>query len=63
MDLKKAIKRREYVREWRKKQRQKLRKEHRCVWCKKKVKPIYPQFCEEHSQGYRNKLKNEKSKS
>lgn len=52
MNLKKAKQRREYLKEWRKKQRHKLRKEHRCIWCKKKVKPItfYPQFCEEHSQ-------------
>jgi len=49
--LKKREKRREYLKEWRTKQRHQLRKEHRCIWCKKKVKPIitYPQFCEEHN--------------
>lgn len=28
--------------------RKKLRKEHRCICCKKKVEPIFPQFCKEH---------------
>lgn len=43
----------------RKERRHKLRAEHRCIWCKKKVKPVitYPQFCEKHSQKNRNKLK------
>ena len=68
MDLKKAInkkeERREYCKEWRKKQRHKLRAEHRCIWCKKKVKPVitYPQFCKEHNPTNRRKLKNGKRK-
>ena len=63
MDLKKVQQRREYIKEWRKEQRHKLRKEHRCIWCKKKVKPVitYPQFCEEHSEKNR-KLKKELEK-
>ena len=34
----------------RKEKRKKLRKEHRCIWCKEKVKPVitYPQFCPKH---------------
>ncbi len=61
MDIEKALKRRAYCVEWRKRERQRLRKEHRCTWCKKKVKPkvTYPQFCEEHSEKNR-KLKKEK---
>jgi len=52
MDLKKTLERREHLKEWRNKYRKKLRKEHRCTWCRKKVKPkiVYPQFCKEHSQ-------------
>jgi len=63
MDLKKAQQRREYLKKWRKEQRHKLRKEHRCIWCKKKVKPVitYPQSCEEHSEKNR-KLKKELEK-
>jgi len=59
----KRLKRREYCKEWRKNQRQKLRAEHRCIWCKKKVKPIitYPQFCKEHNQKNRNKLKEQEN--
>lgn len=64
MDLEKTKKRREYTKEWRKKQRIKLRKEHRCIWCKKKVKPVitYPYLCDKHNVTKRKlrRLKHEK---
>ncbi|MFQ5531663.1 MAG: hypothetical protein ACE5ES_03555 [Candidatus Nanoarchaeia archaeon] len=48
----------DYLNQKNKERRKRLRAEHRCIWCKKKVKPVitYPQFCEAHSQ------KNRKSK-
>ncbi len=35
---------------WRRNQRRKLRLDHRCIICKKKVKPIivYHQYCKNH---------------
>ena len=44
--------------EYKRKKRMELRKQHRCIWCQKKVKPIttYPQFCKEHNEKNR-KLK------
>lgn len=59
MDLKKTIARRRFLNELTKNKRKKLREEHRCIWCKKKVKPIitYPQFCEEHNPKNRKKRK------
>ena len=52
------------LKEYKRKQRNELRKQHRCIWCKKKVKPVttYPQFCEEHNEKNR-KLKKILTKS
>ena len=49
-DAKKTKKRREQLIIWKRKRRKRLREEHRCIWCMKKVEPIikYPQYCEEH---------------
>ena len=59
MNIKKTLERREYLKEWRNKRRHKLKKEHRCIWCKKKVEKVitYPQFCKEHSQKNRKQKK------
>ena len=57
MNLNKAIERRKYLLKWNKNRRRKLRAEHKCICCKKKVKPVttYPQFCEEHNPTNRKK--------
>lgn len=49
-NIEKIKERRKYITNWRKNQRHKLRKEHRCIWCKRKVKPLitYPQHCKKH---------------
>lgn len=60
-------KRRILVNRWRRARNKKLREEHRCIYCGKKVKPIitYPQYCNYHRikarESYaRNKKNNEK---
>lgn len=51
---KKNLRKTKYDPKWIKR-RHELRKQHRCIWCKKKVKPkiTYPQFCKEHNATYR----------
>ncbi len=58
-NIDKIQKRRKYFVDWKRNNRHKLRKEHRCIWCKKKVKPVttYPQFCQKHNQRNRERLK------
>jgi|TARA_Y100000310_G_scaffold3308_1_gene4226 hypothetical protein len=40
----------DYLNKRKREERKKLRLELKCIWCKKKVKPIivYPQYCEDH---------------
>ncbi len=59
MNLEKAIERRKKNNERKKEKRWELKKQHKCIWCKVKVKPIitYPQFCEEHNPTNRRKRK------
>ena len=60
----KRHKRNEQRRRWKRARFKKLRAEHRCVWCLKKVKAVtyYPQFCEEHNEKKRRDEKREELK-